>query len=663
MRTNHSPTPAANVRDLQRRRQPRATSRALACLLVAALLAPLGVAASPQPNDRPETPSQPPAQPGVVERFDQPAAGPTTTASPPLTPPAPEACFRAFNAVRRWVNNWEVDAAAPPVAAACISLHLDGELLARAEAVAPPNTDGRGVIESAAEAALAQADERITGPRDALWAERRRQIAASITVTLELAGAAVPIDVASFRDAALSVSPGMAGVGARVGSGDTSRTELVFPLTMLATGLDAGAALSTAAAAVLDDGQAGLAEPSALTQRGVRFLAFDCIAIAELGQDRAVAILHRGGRVFDTRDVTSPMLRELGAHLADALASTHIDAEGTRPDALEDALAAYTLARWAATPHAGSDEQAASWRRDATALLERAGQAIRAGETGVATAAIWLMAESQLAPSQVQPTPATSQPPTTPNAAPTAAPDTDRAVLRGLAGQTVVASLADPAQSPPPVGVMAAWAGARRAAAIGDIALLERADAALRSALSRTPPGDWVGLLPWAGWAEHELAAARAKLGIGDPSLPAAAALRELRTLVWRHQIGATDVASTDRDLVGGIVFTRARQPLPTWHSMRPLAYVATMLADPALTPDDEYYGQVIRMLASLRFLRQLCADEAVLSWADGAQPWGVRAALWTDDQPPEATAMGLLVISETLRSLDTVQQRRTPRP
>ncbi|MCB9841600.1 MAG: hypothetical protein H6809_08135 [Phycisphaeraceae bacterium] len=652
MRTCHSPSPTASVRDLVRR--PHTLAARFLCALAAATLIASPPAPARQPDspraDAPQTAAEP-NQPGIVERFDQTTspAGPAT--APPLTPPAPEAALRAFNAVRRWINNWEVDTAAPPVAAACITLHLDAEVLARAEAIAPPNSDGRGVIESAAQAALAQADERIAGPRDALWPERRRQIAASITFTLELAGAPFPIDVASFRDAALSVSPGMAGVGARVGAADAARTELVFPLTMLATGLDAGAALSTAAAALLEDGQAGLADAPALTQRGVRFLAFDCVAVAELGQDRAVAILHRGGRIVETRDVTSPMLRDLGASLADALVAMHADDNAQRADALEDALAAFALARWASTPYAGSDEQAADWRREAATLLDRSGQAILDSNANVATAAVWLMAESEWA------APASSQPP----GAPDALPHADRAVVRGLASQAVVAALTNPAQSPPPVAVMAAWAGARRAAAIGDIPLLERADAALRSALARTPPGDWVGLLPWAGWAEHELAHARAHLAIGDPAIPAAAALRELRTLVWRHQIGASDVAPSDRDLVGGIVFTRARQPLPTWHSMRPLAYIATMLADPALTPEQEYYGQVIRLLASLRFLRQLCADEGVLSWADGAQPWGVRAALWTDDQPPEATSMGLLVIAETLRSLEAVQQRPTP--
>jgi hypothetical protein len=206
---------------------------------------------------------------------------------------------------------------------------------------------------------------------------------------------------------------------------------------------------------------------------------------------------------------------------------------------------------------------------------------------------------------------------------------------------------------------MLAWAGAWRGGSIGDPELVDRADAALRAAYARTPPGEWVGLMPWAGWAEIEIAAARRNLAGGDGALVGEAALRDVRELLWRHQVGTSDVSPTDRDLVGGIVFTRGRQPLPTWHSLRPLALAATMMGDPRLTAENEFPGQVLRMLASVRFLRQLCADDAVMSWADGPA-WGVRAATWTDEQPEEATPMALVVLSEMVRSLDAVAERRS---
>jgi len=79
----------------------------------------------------------------------------------------------------------------------------------------------------------------------------------------------------------------------------------------------------------------------------------------------------------------------------------------------------------------------------------------------------------------------------------------------------------------------------------------------------------------------------------------------------------------------------------------------AAMLGDPALTPEGERPRELARLLPTLRFLRQLSAGEAESRLypnperASGA----VRLALWDQRQPPEATAMTLIAVTETVRA------------
>lgn len=635
----------------------------------ARVAAVLGLAMAPLAGGQPvaaapESAGSAAQQPGVIGRIEppaQPVAAPDPArAGVPLAPPEPAEALRALGLVRSWLNDWAIgDRAAPPVACACVTLRLDGAVIGRAEAVATDDSAGHGVIEEALAAAMTQAQERVSAERDALWLDRMKQIGRDAIVTLELGGVAIPVDVASFPEAATMVSPGVAGVGARVGTGPTARTSLVFPSAMVGAGMDAGAALASASADALGESDAALAGAAVLSGRGVRFLAFQTVWVTEVGDDRVGMILHRGGRVYETRDVNTPMLRQLGGRLADVLAhpppSTHAEsnsaAEQRSRASFGAAMSAYALACWAATPGSGSDEQRLAWADSARQALVDASPALEQAQP--AAAALWVMVGACLAPA--------------PNSA---GPAEDERIARGRAGEALVRTLgraldgapAAPGTGPeravsPPVAAMLAWAGAWRGGALGDPDLVELAGRVLRDAYARTPAGEWVGLMPWAGWAEQELAVARQRQG-GPRAIEGATALRDIRDLVWKHQVGQGDVGPDDRDLVGGIVFTRGRQPLPTWQSLRPLASIATMLGDPELTPEAEFPGQVLRLLTSLRFLRQLCADESAMTWADGPA-WGVRAATWTDEQPEEATSLGLLVISHTLRSLDAVAQRR----
>jgi hypothetical protein len=84
------------------------------------------------------------------------------------------------------------------------------------------------------------------------------------------------------------------------------------------------------------------------------------------------------------------------------------------------------------------------------------------------------------------------------------------------------------------------------------------------------------------------------------------------------------------------------------------------MLGDQRLTEDAEVPQETMRLLESLRFLRQLTADEAECHmYKDPAKALGgVRNSLFDQRMPPEATAMTLLAVCETIKSLEAIKAR-----
>jgi hypothetical protein len=184
------------------------------------------------------------------------------------------------------------------------------------------------------------------------------------------------------------------------------------------------------------------------------------------------------------------------------------------------------------------------------------------------------------------------------------------------------------------------------------------AESAVRRVYRDTPEGELVSQMPWLGWAELRLASLK-----GQDDVPAAVSLRQMRKLVWEHQIGPLDESATEQkggglDLVGGIVFA-AHAPgapaRPTWQAARPLAFLATMLGEPRLTGPAERNLELARLLAGLRFVRQLEADDTT-AWMypnRSRSLGGVRAAPWDQRMPLDASAMSLLFVCETLKYLE----------
>ena len=134
-----------------------------------------------------------------------------------------------------------------------------------------------------------------------------------------------------------------------------------------------------------------------------------------------------------------------------------------------------------------------------------------------------------------------------------------------------------------------------------------------------------------------------------------------MREQVWKHQLSAAELSGERLDLAGGIVFTAGRNPLPTWHTARPMAFIATMLADVRLTEREEFARELSHVLGALRFLRQLSAGDAEghMYRLPRRAMWGVRNSVWDQRMAPEATALTLMTVSEVVRSLQAVQERR----
>ncbi len=578
-------------------------------------------------------------------------------------PPSPGDTMRLYQRLDGWVRAWQVpsdgggEAEVKDLSAIAVTLRYEGAIVGRGVDIVPAGGSGVRSLVLAAGQAMSEADSRLPIERDALFEEHVRAAAERITISLELAGPMVPITPAEWTDAALGLAPGIDGVAARIGE----RSAAIFPGAMLVSGMDPGRALAAAVSKATGDPTLILKRPSELsTEVGAVYYRFRATHLAQPRPDKGPLFLHRAGHVVETRDLTEAELRRWADGLAQNLMGRQwpgVEKYGLQgaydpvkgvyetPFAgpAEQAAAALALVEYAGTP--GVDPGAAERAREFAAGVLSALGSVESGEIDAvsvpaARAMAWV-AISELTRAH-------------PEAATALTPDL-RAFFERCDGGFQEAL----GEGRGVEGALGTWALARRCAARRE--RLEGVEARLRSTYADTPPGQLAAVMPWLGWAELAWAQIGPDGQNGAAPIPAAVALREMRTQVWSHQLRHEDLPWDQRDLAGGIVFTAARNPLPTWQSVRPLSFIATMLGDLRLTDASEAPGELARLLASLRFLRQLSAGEAEgYAYADPRRAmWGVRASLWDHRQPVEATAMTLMTVCETLRSLGAVKAGR----
>ncbi|RMH28246.1 MAG: hypothetical protein D6693_04115 [Planctomycetota bacterium] len=566
--------------------------------------------------------------------------------------PTPREAMAAFHEVESWVREWAVpdEPVSPDPAGAtgaCVTLRLEGDVVGRATVV----SDAGDAVWRASRAALAQASQAMPVERDALRRERLRALAPSVEIDLQIAGPWTPIVAETLTEAALTVAPARQGVAARAGE----RAEAVFPGVMAASNMTPGDGITAALGAL------GLAPTPLATLReetGLVLYRFDVQHLTQPTAGAEPVFLTRSGRVVSTREITPASLRRFGDRLTINLIRRRWPGEepfgvqGTylpwrdeyepagAAEPLDQALTAYALARWLASGHGSPElrEPVMGLTRRILRDLAIVGEGEADPTRDAAVASLRTLAEVTLTMGEGARPPAGDAP-------------------------VAPAPMVQPDAEPPPAPVRAirALANAQNARLRGLDELADAARAEVRDLFARTPPASLPALSPWLMFAELALAQ-------GADRVPSAVALRRFREQVESRQITLADAAPTgDEDLVGGVVFGAGDAALPTWHTLRPMIALARMIADDRLTSPEERPAHLARLLDGVRFARQLAADDAVCAMfpdRDRAR-WGVRAAVWDQRQPVQATALALLLVTETLDAVDalTADRPETDRP
>lgn len=592
-------------------------------------------------------------------------SGTPRSAGPTLGPPEPAQAVAMCKLVDSWVRARDIPNASAGEAcvAVAVTLRHGGDIVGRGSAIGWPDLNNPNTLALATQQALDEWARRVPAPNDTLGDEVRREQGRSAVISLELAGTPIPLDIKTYADAAILLEPGLDGVLVTVATKDNkaSKSAAIFPEFMLVTGQAPADALRSAVSSLTGDPTLAIpgnakGEPSALIKdRGLAFYRFRVAHLVQTRPNDPPALLFRGSKLISDAEINTDSLRAFADRLARRLiADTTDEAKGipksympARDEAEESAssldqlLIATALSRHArlGTPMASASQAAAeavyiSALREESIVgsgIEPATAGNVAREPEAPTAAAMVLAAHELR----RPIPTVAAIAVRRSFAPDigwreAIPEPSRGLI---ALAFVILAMDEQTASDP-------------------LADRVRAEAAVRSIFRDTPAALQVTHLPWLGWAEQMLAP------VGRP-IASAAALRELRELVWQHQLTAADTTLTP-DLQGGILFTKASTPLPTAQTARPLAFLGGAIADLQLTDPPERIPELSRTIAGLRFIRQLSMDEASAYIAKRPERamWGVRNSMWDQRQTAEAQLMSLLAVDETLRSVEAMRSK-----
>lgn len=591
----------------------------------------------------------------------------------------PDVAMACFSVVEKWVREWKEPAVAdvPPAAVAAvqgasITLRRAGEIVGRGTALSL--TGGEHALVAAAAAAWREASDRMPGDRDAFWVERMRAQAPEVMISVEVCSAPVTMSPLAFDEVDRDLAAGLEGVAARFGS----RSEAIFPATMITRGLLPGDALASCIAVASDNPELGirsnpLTQPPALakTHQAV-FYRFRPFHVAQTSPGGPARFLHRSARVIGSREITTSQLKEWAGLMADRLMKIAVDepADVTDPphpdapgriclkipgtifpatDKIEPeyapardqsivAVALGRAGRSSLTLHAGGSERA---RNAAVRMLRDVLQHPAGGPLTVESDQDWISREvayrellSDLTQEQMYLPWHTSR------------------------GSAAITSW-DPSVHVRRVESLAE--GSPRA----ELPAEDRGRLAYALALRKAPEaGEHVRALyrelgiarlheamPWLGWADMKVADQTQS----QPSVPL---LREWRDAVYTKMIPMPAPGSETADLAGGFLWT-ANQRMPTSDSAGTVAFLATMTGDGRITDPGERAKELSRLLSTLRFLRQISMDE--YSCYSGQKPeqamWGVKRSPTELELRPGDSAMTLIAVCETLRAIEAMKK------
>ncbi|MGH7244324.1 MAG: hypothetical protein ACREJD_13010 [Phycisphaerales bacterium] len=565
-----------------------------------------------------------------------------------LRTPEPKLMMGAFGVVRKWVDAWDVSPSAEAKAlgdasgALCLTLRYGGRIVGRSVEVGGPES-----LERAARNAMRDASAFF-------GAKGKPQNASRVTISLEAAGALIPYQPSSYDDTDLEIPPGIDGVGARAGEGDRERLRVVFPSMMLTFGHGAertvgsggqapGDALAASAAHVLEDPAVGIRSDAAsdpvklMRDRKVTFYRFEVTQLAQVSPVEAPMFLYRQGKVVQERDVNIAAMKtwadglamhlisrvsihEKGA-LVSGLYSPVSGAVVPRAEIAEQSLIGLALARAAQSGILSVDASTRSHDAARAIVRDLASRDIekrRIESSPIASAALLLSIHAL-------------------------AVDAPEAQVALNAARGEISSvLSGPVRSPS-VSALAAWA----AAGEGRPELTELAKQAVPAIFRATPVEKLATAMPWIVMAARSIEPA------GE--ITSATVLDQWRDLVFKFVMRQQDAGGDGEDLVGGLVFTGSRAPLPSAQGLRVIAGLAAMLNDDRLTPANDRTLEIARLVPSMRFVRQLMGDEynGTMFVDPLRAEWGVRNSMWDQRMSGEASALALITLCEAIEGAE----------
>lgn len=562
--------------------------------------------------------------------------------------PDAEAVLKSANMVSEWVGGWKVPAEKPTglvvTPAATVTLRLLGDVVGRGQ----DSTGDDSTLWRATERALAEASKRLPFENDALSDVRRAEAARTMSISIEVAGALVPLRAETYDDVDAGVPVGICGVAGRLGE----RVEFAFPAGMLGGTGGPGESAAGIVGRLLRDPAKGIriderSQPKVVAEQGVKLYRFDVQHVFKSSPSDAGRFLYRGGRIVDVGTLNAAGLRDfadgVAAHLItrrwpgkerfgvrgafDPVRGVHEPAIAPPP---EQALVAFALRRHGALE---DGEPCKSSRLAADQVVVDLAMVTEREESPWSTArgaALLVAAASEGAKGGAS---RLDNPEFVEAAAAARAVEQCAEALRvDGAGEDALRALA------------LASGGARGDAATGRGA----AGALVSNVLADSTAASLASSMPWIFLADRAA-------GGGEIDPLHAGRYREFRELAYQLVLRAEDAGDEGRDLVGGLILAGGgRASLPSAQSARIVAGLAAMLNDASVTPPQERARELVRLLPCMRFLRQLAAgpETSPLLKEGSRTTWGIRSAVWDPRMPGEASALTLMAVSETLDAL-----------
>ena len=569
----------------------------------------------------------------------------------------------AYGLVDRWIHDWAVpdpdantDAntdpgviETAPVSAAVVTIRIDGKVIGRGQRASfePSST----LVWQAVSDAIESGNAKLRNDGAQLREEVKAALRERVMVTLELGDKLVPMSKSEIELPGFGYTPGVLGVV--VARGD--QLAIAGPESMLSRNTDMTQSAMALANQLAGDGSAVLKTPAELVEAGYRFYRFEPVVLSPPSVGMGPEFLDRGSRVIRGSEISVAAINEMGREIAkhlmsriwegaqpygltgtlDPISGTH---EGKFAQPFEQALGAYALLRFASSGsqrvHRDAFLAGKGILRDLSLVIE--GESPAWDDPIASAMVVVALSEMQLVDILGD-------------------EELNRLRLMSLEkldGLYAIGTGFDGAIEEGSEGLVVFALG--RTSRLDPTDRSAIAKDALHTLMDQTPAPALVAQMPFLGWAILEM-------GSDGDEAEFAEKLSTMRELVWEHQLRREDLAWMDRDLEGGIVFTSAKAPLPSWLSLRPMACLSTMLGDSRLTPGTLRQGELPKQLAhqvnAIRFVRQLCATDSILHLymvPDEAR-WGVRMALWDQRMPAEVDAMALLTLNETSQSFKRI--------